>query len=270
MASNDEAQTRPTAQLSTLKINRGRIKSKLTRFENYLDSITDAELHSDARLLFENDYFSLTARANLLMSPLSVGNLTVPSISGESNNNNGQSMSHICSQQSQINAQLPPIPLPVFSGNVKEWHKFENAFKAFVNKNSSLSRYEKFAYLRGALKDDALKVIEEMEEVEENYESALEILKARFDRKKIIKTAHVDAILAIHSMTKECSRSLRMFVDDLNLHLRALKNLGEQVDTWDLLLLRLLSPKLIFAPDAIGKRLLLSWMIQNSTISRSF
>ncbi|KAJ8946634.1 hypothetical protein NQ317_003844 [Molorchus minor] len=98
---------------------------------------------------------------------------------------------------------------------------------------------------RGRIKAHVTRFINFVDEFD-----AVDLLKTRFDNKKLIKRSHVASLFNIAVLTKESHYDLRKFVDDLNKHLRALKNLGESVETWDALLIHLVSIKL----DPITKR----------------
>lgn len=249
------------------------IEPALGEFEQIqeaIESIYNSDDNEIVREEFERDYYLVIAEAEKIMSGIpatvnSPGNnastshqninnpilasptisaASIPNLAQFSSAGGGQIPHNSVSSSISNNVQLPAIPLPIFSGNIREWPKFLSAFTAFVNRNPSLDTFQKFYYLRGSLRDDALKVIEEMGQQDENYESALDLLKARFDRKHLIKKSHIDALFNIELVQKENSKALRTFLDEMNIHLRALSNLGEAVETWDILLLRLLSPKL--------------------------
>lgn len=257
------------------------IENSLGEFEQIqeaIEMIYNSDENDKVREDFEKDYYSVVAEAEKLIlgSPAAVNSAgnnastsheqvntpvyspastvftqnVLPNLSHVNSTGSGQIPYNSVSSTASNNVHLPAIPLPIFSGNIREWPKFLSAFTAFVNRNPSLDTFQKFYYLRGSLRDDALKVIEEMGQQDENYESALDLLKARFDRKHLIKKSHIDALFNIELLTKENSKSLRTFLDEMNIHLRALANLGEAVETWDILLLRLLSPKL----DSRAKR----------------
>ncbi|KAJ8955219.1 hypothetical protein NQ318_000244 [Aromia moschata] len=100
------------------------------------------------------------------------------------------------------------------------------------------------------LKDNAKQVIESLEVSHENYKIAIDLLKTRFDNKKLIKKAHIASLFNISTLTKESYTELRKFLDEFNKHLRALKNMGELVDTWDCPLIHLITTKL----DSTTKR----------------
>ena len=76
----------------------------------------------------------------------------------------------------------------------------------------------------------------------ENYEAAWELLKERYDNRKIIRQSHVKALLNLPLISKDFQvRALR---DQVQKHLRALAALKEPVDKWDTLLVKIIAGKL--------------------------
>lgn len=267
------------ANVNDLVCKRGQIKGQITRFSKFLDefditrkSVVELqtrldkveplwqqfdEIHSEIALLdkdpsheaycgeFEDSYFGVVARAkNLIAAHLPAQS---DAIATTSTVTLAQS-----AQASGVPTQniLPVIPVPTFHGDYRDWPGFFDTFTALVDKNATLSCGQKFYYLKEALRDGAKQVIESLEVSEQNYLVAVGLLKARFDNKRLIKRAHIASLFNIPALTKESYHSLRRFLDEINKHVRALKNLGESVDTWDSILLYLISTKL----DTITKR----------------
>lgn len=73
------------------------------------------------------------------------------------------------------------------------------------------------------------------------------MLKERFDNKKLLINSHIREIFELNSVIRDSAKSLRHFLDTFLKNYRALKTLGEQVDTWDSMLIYLLISKLDFA-----------------------
>ncbi|KAF2889828.1 hypothetical protein ILUMI_16345, partial [Ignelater luminosus] len=69
--------------------------------------------------------------------------------------------------------------------------RFFDSFKVLVHEDETLSKIKKFHYLRGCLKDDALRAIESLSVSNDNYDSAIELLKRRFENERLIVQEHV-------------------------------------------------------------------------------
>lgn len=98
--------------------------------------------------------------------------------------------------------------------------------------------------MRACLKDDALNVIRSIENSSENYEIAWNILKDRFDNRRIIIQKHVKVLFEIPLINRESVNGIRTIIDNLQSNLRGLKSLGENVDSWDTLLIHAIVGKL--------------------------
>ncbi|KAJ8957238.1 hypothetical protein NQ318_007802 [Aromia moschata] len=254
-------------QLRSLTAQRGQVKAQITRFTHFLDEfdkdnvlelelrlekidqlwkdfnsiqskiecLDDSQTQRDYREHFENSYFTEVSRARKII------------------NENMVSQNHAASsgsKSSNADVKLPIISIPHFYGDYREWPSFFDTFSALVDNNTNLSSVQKFHYLKNALKDNAKQVIESLEVSHENYKIAIDLLKTRFDNKKLIKKAHIASLFNISTLTKESYTELRKFLDEFNKHLRALKNMGELVDTWDCPLIHLITTKL----DSTTKR----------------
>uniref|UniRef100_V5I888 Uncharacterized protein n=1 Tax=Anoplophora glabripennis TaxID=217634 RepID=V5I888_ANOGL len=246
-------------KLRSLITKRGVLKSHITRFANFIAgfqennrSITELKVRLEKIEVMWEDFINIQTEIEILDNS---GSQLEEHEGFEENyfhvvckarelvdNSSGNSFVRPVVQNS--NVKLPIIPLPTFAGDYRDWPHFYDTFNALVNNNSQLNDVQRFHYLRDVLKGDAKQVIESIEISDNNYKVAFDLLKTRFDNKKLIKRAHVASLFDISPLNKESSQGLRKFLDDINKHLRALKNLGESVDTWDILLVYLISTKL--------------------------
>ena len=245
-------------QLRDLVLRRGQIKAKLTRFQNYLESFTAGQDNTQLKLRcekitqcfdefeaiqgeiemlqegdgsemerqqFENTYFELVAKAESFLSKgknesVNSGNTNNPSV------------------------RLPVLNLPVYSGSFDQWYNFAETFSALISKNETLSDIQKFHYLRTSVKGEALEVIQSLDISAENYETAWELLRNRYENKKYIVNKHVKSLFELHAMEKETASALKQLLDGTIKHLRALKNLGLPTEHWDTIVVHLVSTKL--------------------------
>ena len=123
--------------------------------------------------------------------------------------------------------KLPKLDVPTFDGNLLNWKTFWEQFKVAVHVQPNLSDSEKLAYLRHALKAGSAKsVIEGLSRSGEHYEEAIECLKSRYDKPRLIHQTHVRKILEIPNLKDGGGRELRRLHDAALQHLRALKAMG--------------------------------------------
>ncbi|XP_063981076.1 uncharacterized protein LOC135164549 [Diachasmimorpha longicaudata] len=111
-----------------------------------------------------------------------------------------------------------------------------------------LGRYKEYYVVHieeeSCLKEEAEEIISSLELTEENYEVALQLLKDRYDNKRVIIQKHVRALMDLPTIGKESALELRKFIDAMSMHLRALKSLGQPSDTWETLLIHSFTAKL--------------------------
>ncbi|XP_011858289.1 PREDICTED: uncharacterized protein LOC105555857 [Vollenhovia emeryi] len=185
---------------------------------------------TEERTTFENRYFASIARARRRLPPI---------VSEVTNN--------IVTQQPQstrTTVKLPTLQLPKFDGNYNQWLLFKDTFLSVIDSNDSLSKIQKFQYLRSALKGEALNVIQTLETTEANYDIAWNLIRERYENKKLIINTHLKGLFDISPITKGNYNSLRLFIDSIRTHLKALETLGQDVEKWDTILIYLISGKL--------------------------
>ncbi|XP_018371752.1 PREDICTED: uncharacterized protein LOC108766753 [Trachymyrmex cornetzi] len=182
--------------------------------------------HSDNRGSFEGAYFSLMAKLETAISEVNIREAQTDLGSRNSNTqlNNDTSVSQIC---------LPKIELPSFSGINEDWYSFYDTFEKLIHSNCKLAAVQKFHYLRSSLKGEALDIIKSIDITTENYVED-----------------HVRQLVELPHITRENHVQLRTLLSNALKHLRALKALERPVDTWDDLIIHLISSKL----DPVTKR----------------
>ena len=126
---------------------------------------------------------------------------------------------------SQVKAKLPKLVLQ-FLGDVTTWMGFWDSYKSVVHDNVSLSKIDKFNYLRSLLEGAASRAIQGLALSSDNYDSAVEILERRFGKTQQIISAHLEEILKLQPCLTDRPSSLRFLYDKLSVHVRGLSSLG--------------------------------------------
>ena len=124
--------------------------------------------------------------------------------------------------------KLPKIDVPRFDGNVLNWHSFWDQYSVAIHSRISLSDAEKLAYLRTSLSDGPAKTVIEGLRSSDHYDEAVKILKARYDRPRLVHQTHVRLIAEAPSLKDGSGRELRKLHDTVQQHLRALKAMGHE------------------------------------------
>ena len=104
-----------------------------------------------------------------------------------------------------------------------------------MHNNNELSDIEKLYHLKCCLVGKATDVIASPEISSENYVVAWELLRERYDNRKVIREGHAKSLLNLPVVSKEYS--VRSLLDEVQKHAGALKSLNETVETWNTLLI---------------------------------
>lgn len=208
---------------------------EFNEIQNEIEILDEETDYSDERLAFESTYFEIIARMEQLIEDKT-----------RSINSVSRSESVANHSQNSSNIKLPTINLPEFDGNYTNWLQFYDTFNALINENENINNVQKFLYLKSSLKGEASQVLHSLEASDTNYPIAWEILKNRYDNKRVIVNTHIKAIFDLPSLSKESPQQLRKLSDDLAKHLGALKLLGQPTDSWDSLIIFLVCSKLDF------------------------
>lgn len=216
-------------------------KEKLDGYwADYNDQQTQIELleegEANDREGFENAFYTLSAKIRELITPA-----VQPSAPTSSRSSSRTSPL----LEAQINVRLPKLNLPTFFPEVHhEWFPFYDSFNSVIHSNASLNDIQRLQYLKAALTGDASELISSLEISDSNYKVAWNILRQRYDNKRVIVHNHVKALMELPSMTKENLGELRQIVDGATKHIQALEALKRPTSQWDDLLVNILSSKL--------------------------
>ena len=85
--------------------------------------------------------------------------------------------------RSKVQAKLPKLEMPTFTGRPEQWQEFWDTFQSAVHDNGDISDVDKFAYLRRYVSGAAKSSITGFRTTAANYELAIEALQKRFGRK---------------------------------------------------------------------------------------
>lgn len=163
-------------------------------------------------------------------------------IKSHPSNNNHNTKSN--SNTNNNNIKLPIIKLPTFDGNYFSWLEYRDTFQSMIHDVDTIPDINKFHYLRSSLEGSAALVIKAIEFTSDNYQVAWDLLCQRYNNKKILINNHMKALFKIEPISKESHRSLRYLIDIITKNLRALETLGQPVDSWDAIIIYMVSTKL--------------------------
>ena len=153
--------------------------------------------------------------------------------------------------------KLPKLLLPTFTGSYTDWMSFFHLFKASVDSSSHLSHSEKLNYLKACVKGEAARLFSSISITDANYNIALTLLKDRYENKRSIIQAHLQAIWSQPVLKNESALGLRILLELTNEHLRALVELGQPLEHWNAILVFVLTDKM----DPESRK---QWQLDNS------
>jgi hypothetical protein len=171
-----------------------------------------------------------------------------------------KSAESVSSKETRQNLKLPKLELPTYSGDLLKFQNFWYQFEAAVHKNEDLPDIQKFTYLRSVLKGNALQTVEGFEVTGANYAPAVEALKHRYGRKRVIISSLIKTVINLEPTSSICARALRELHDTLKNRTRALEALGEQPMSHACILLPMFEAKL-------PSQLLEKWELELADIS---
>lgn len=265
--------------IDELKQKRKGLKSSLTRFKTYLSSVNNESNIEElkARLdkikgvcdqfieiqcqiaiiegendegsnevaLFEDSFFVALGVANTFINERAARIIQAQ----EPTNGSSASQSTNVSSFADINTiagrvKLPTINIPTFSGAYEQWLHFRDTYKSLIHNNATLSKIQKFHYLRSSVSGEAAEQIQSLETSDVNYDIAWDILQGRYENRNLIINSHIDAIFEIAPLKLESYLGIRKIHSSIERHIRSLKAIDVPVDGWDMIIINIIMSKL--------------------------
>lgn len=270
------------AELNTLIRKRASIKSKLTIFNSFVTKI-DSQLKTNApvnsseiislecrteqaqKLLdcfdevqidiealvenldeqhterenFETSFYDCISKAKQILIDQTGSTRSV-----KSDEDDNSIRSHSSSGTQVHGIKLPTIKLPNFCGTYEGWLEYRDTFESLIHNNTLINDVQKFHYLKASLTGEAADVIKSLEFSTKNYIVAWELLCHRYNNTRLLVHNHMKALFNIQRLDRESSVHIRKLIDTVNKHLRALQTLKQPTETWDTLIIYLISTKL--------------------------
>ncbi|XP_060536764.1 uncharacterized protein LOC132708412 [Cylas formicarius] len=129
------------------------------------------------------------------------------------------------------------------ASQVNERDVFEDNYFRVVSKASTMtesleklamaSRQTESPIQQSYLKGEAAQLLHSLELSETNYDVAIELLKERFENKKMLIHNHMKNLFDLAPVPRESHVATRKLIDTIQRNTRALQNLNEPVNHWD-------------------------------------
>ena len=148
-------------------------------------------------------------------------------------------------QTATVRAKLPKLEVRKFGGNISEWREFWDSFESAIDRNETLAEIDKFSYLQGLLIKQAQSAIAGFSLTSANYKAAIQLLKKRYGKEKVIQRAYINDLLNLEPIYGERdTQRLRTMYDVAETKYRALEALGVDQETYSAIVVPSLLEKL--------------------------
>lgn len=160
-------------------------------FEYEIQSLSGDNYQSQIQS-FENEFFKIIGKAKSFIN-----------IASNNSAQNSASAVRFNQPYNTCNSdiKLPVMELPTFHGEYNNWIAFRDKFKALIGDNVKVKNVRKLEYLQMCVKGEAAKIID-LDCTSDNYSIAWELLKKRYDNRRIIIQRYVKNILDLPAMSK--------------------------------------------------------------------
>lgn len=101
-----------------------------------------------------------------------------------------------------------------------------DSYVSLIHSNASLSRVQKFHFLKAFLEGDAARFVTNISISDSNYDGVWKILKDEYDCPRMLIETHIHAFASFPIMNSESAIELKRLRDTVNASLSALRNLN--------------------------------------------
>lgn len=215
----------------------------MARYDSVQSELETEDLqsdHDDDRAVFEETAYEVEGQMELILRQAEErsGN------PGPSSRAPGELQVSGVSHMPHGSLRLPLVSLPSFDGKYEEWFPFADSFTVMVHENADVMTIQKFHYLLSSLKGQALQLIQNLPITAVNYQVAWQLLKDRYENKKLIAATYTRGLLNLKAVQKESASDLRQFVNTIRSNLSALKAMELDQPLGDILVSQLIVERL--------------------------
>ncbi|XP_065204000.1 uncharacterized protein LOC135834091 [Planococcus citri] len=125
--------------------------------------------------------------------------------------------------------RLPKRNLPQFSDKTEDWPSFYQRFTSSL-RSSRLTDFDRFEYLLDCVKGEAYDLIKGIPLLEENYQSAIKVLRKRFENRRLNLRLFLNKLFQLPSAADSDPDSLRKLITTITCTVRALENMDFKLD----------------------------------------
>jgi hypothetical protein len=126
--------------------------------------------------------------------------------------------------------KLPTLELTPFYGDVLEWTTFKDVFEAAIHNSKTISKVEKFTYLKGLVKGEAERCIGNLVLTDANYDLAWKQLNERYQHPRKITIATIRQFRD-HPKVSCTATSIKSLLDEAHSFINSMELMGFKMDT---------------------------------------
>ncbi|XP_032690462.1 uncharacterized protein LOC116853462 [Odontomachus brunneus] len=142
-------------------------------------------------------------------------------------------------------AQLPPINLPPFDGQIDHWESFRDRFTSLIIRNPELNNFARMHFLTTCVKGQALACILNLPVTAANFEIAWQALVSQYENKGRLLQRHLSSLLQLPAVTRESAVELQALRDQVKITLASLIHLPRSPsDLWSDMFIHLVVQRL--------------------------
>ena len=127
---------------------------------------------------------------------------------------------------------------------------FIDLFTASVDSNKTLSDAQKLQYLKTSVKEEPYRLISSLTITNTTYSVAQNILRKRYENKKVIVREHIHSNVSFNAIKSENATLLRKLIETTDKYVSCLQNLGVDTDSSDPIVIYLVTGRL----DAVTRK----------------
>ena len=123
--------------------------------------------------------------------------------------------------------KLPIMKLPEFAGDCLLWPSFIDRFMGVIDSSDKFPESYKLEYLKGCLKGEPARILQQLYSTDENYKIALEMLRSRYEDNWPIIVRYHETLNSFKALTGKSAKDLRRLHEVFTTGTQGLRNIGE-------------------------------------------
>ncbi|XP_076299887.1 uncharacterized protein LOC143218543 [Lasioglossum baleicum] len=113
-----------------------------------------------------------------------------------------------------------------------------------IKKNKEISDVEKLQYLKINLSGEALQLVVNIDVTDDNFEPVWNVLVDRYENKRVLINSHLSSLFSLQHVTQQSANQIKSLLGGVKETLGALRSLGCPTDSWDCLIVYMVTNKL--------------------------